>query len=61
MKKFWYTIIACFIIPFAVIGAIIYSTLYLLQLHFRTINIFLEKAMNWVDKHITENIKECEG
>ena len=57
MKKFWYTILAAFIMPFAVTGAIIYSILQLLQLFFRTINIFIEKAMNWVDKHITENIR----
>ena len=56
MKKFWYTILACFIMPFAILGAIIYSILHLLQLLFRTINIILEKAMNWVDKHITINI-----
>ena len=58
MKKFWYTILGCIVMPFAIIGAIIYSILHLLQLLFRTINIFLEKAMNWVDKHITQNIKE---
>ena len=58
MKKFRYTILATFIMPFAIIWAIIYSILHLLELLFRTINIFLGKAMNWVDKHITENIKE---
>ena len=58
MKKFWYIILATFIMPFAIIGVIIYYIFHLLELLFRTINIFLEKAMNWVDKHITENIKE---
>lgn len=57
MKKFLYTIFALFIMPIILLGAIIYLVLSLLQLLFRTILIFLDNAMSWVDKNITVNIK----
>jgi len=57
MKKFLYTIIACFLIPVVFIGAAIYVILYVLQLLFRTILLQFDKGMTWIDKNITQNIK----
>ena len=56
MKIVLYTIIACFLMPFIILGAIVYGILYLIQLCCRTINIYLEKGMRWIDKNITSNI-----
>lgn len=57
MKSFLYTIMACFLIPIILVGALIYSVLYVLQLLFRTINLQFEKGMRWIDKNITPNIR----
>ena len=57
MKKFLYTILACFILPLVIISVIVYGILYLIQLCCRTINIYLEKGMKWIDKNITPNIQ----
>ncbi len=56
MKSFLYTILSCFILPIAIISIIIYGILYLIQLCCRTINIYIEKGMNWIDKNITPNL-----
>lgn len=57
MKKFLYTILACFLMPFILVGAVIYAILYVLQLLFRAINLQFEKGMRWIDKNITPNIR----
>ena len=57
MKKFLYTILGCFLMPFILVGAVIYAILCILQLLFRTINLQFEKGMQWVDKNITPNIR----
>ena len=57
MKKILYTILACILIPFILVGAVIYTILYVLQLLFRTINLQFEKGMSWIDKNITQNIR----
>ena len=57
MKNFLYTLLACVLMPIILVGAVVYGTLYVLQLLFRTINLYLEKGMRWVDKNITPNIK----
>lgn len=57
MKKFLYTMAAMFIIPIVLIGAILYDVSYILQLLFRTIILYLEKGMTWVDRNITQNIR----
>ena len=57
MKKFLYTILACFLMPFILVGAVIYAILCILQLLFRTINLQFEMGMQWVDKNITPNIR----
>ena len=57
MKKILYTILACFLMPFILVGAVIYAILYVLQLLFRTINLQFEKGMRWIDKNITPNIR----
>lgn len=57
VRKFLYTIIACFILPIAIIGGIIYGILCVIQLCCRTIIIYLERGMEWVDKNITPNLK----
>ena len=57
MKRFLYTIIACFILPMIFLGAIVYGVLYLIQLCCRTINIYLERGMRWIDKNITSNLQ----
>ena len=56
MKSFLYTILSCFILPIVIISIIIYGILYLIQLCCRTINIYIEKGMNWIDKNITPNL-----
>ena len=56
MKKFLYTFLACFIFPITIMCAILYGFLYLIQLLCRTINIYLEKGMRYIDKHITSNL-----
>lgn len=57
MKNFLYTMAAMFIIPIVLIGVILYGVSYVLQLLFRTIILYLDKGMNWVDKNITQNIR----
>lgn len=56
MKRFFYTLLSCFIIPFVLIGVVLYVVLYVLQLLFRTINLKLEEGMRWIDKNITPHI-----
>lgn len=57
MKKILYTILVCFLMPFILVGAVIYAILCVLQLLFRTINLQFEKGMMWIDKNITPNIR----
>lgn len=57
MKKILYTIIACFLAPFILVGAVIYGLLYVLSLLLATIAQQLEKGMRWIDKNITPNIR----
>ena len=57
MKGLLYTVLACILIPFILVGALIYGLLYVLQLLFRTINLQFEKGMRWIDKNITPNIR----
>ena len=57
MKGYLYLIAAILISPIVVVGAIIYGMLYALQLLSRTINLQLEKCMNWIDRNITKNIR----
>ena len=57
MKRFLYTMAAMFIIPIVLIGAILYGVLYVLQLLFRTIILYLDKGMTWVDRNITQNMR----
>lgn len=56
MKKFLYTMAAMFISPIVVIGFAIYIVSYILQLLFRTIILYFENFMNWVDRNITRKI-----
>ena len=57
MKVFLYTGLACILMPFMLVGTLIYGLLYVLQLLFRTINLQFEKGMRWIDKNITPNIR----
>lgn len=57
MKRFLYNMAAMFIIPIVLIGAILYGVLYVLQLLFRTIILYFEKGMTWVDRNITRNMR----
>ena len=57
MKRFLYNMAAMFIIPIVLIGAILYGVLYVLQLLFRTIILYLDKGMTWVDRNITQNMR----
>lgn len=57
MKRFLYTMAAMFIIPIVLIGAILYGVSYVLQLLFRTIILYLDKGMTWVDRNITQNMR----
>ena len=57
MKKFLYNMAAIFIIPIVLIGAVICGVLYVLQLLFRTILLYLDKGMTWVDRNITQNMR----
>lgn len=57
MKRFLYNMVAMFIIPIVLIGAILYGVSYILQLLFRTIILYLEKGMTWVDRNITQNMR----
>ena len=57
MKRFLYNMAAIFIIPIVLIGAILYGVLYVLQLLFRTIILYLDKGMTWVDRNITQNMR----
>lgn len=57
MKRFLYNMAAMFIIPIVLIGAILYGILYVLQLLFRTIILYLDKGMTWVDRNITQNMR----
>ena len=55
-KRFLYIIAATFLIPIVLVGFVLYKVLYVVQLLFRTINLQLEKGMNWIDKNITDNM-----
>lgn len=57
MKRFLYTMVAMFIIPIVLIGAILYGVSYILQLLFRTIILYLDKGMTWIDRNITQNMR----
>lgn len=57
MKRFLYTMATMFIIPIVLIGAILYGVSYVLQLLFRTIILYLDKGMTWVDRNITQNMR----
>lgn len=57
MKRFLCTMAAMFIIPIVLIGAILYGVSYVLQLLFRTIILYLDKGMTWVDRNITQNMR----
>ena len=57
MKKFLYTMAAMFIVPIVLIGAILYGVSYVLQLLLRTIILYLDKGMTWVDRNITQNMR----
>lgn len=57
MKRFFYTLLSTILIPFVLIGIVLYVVLYVLQLLFRTINLKLEEGMRWIDKNITPHIK----
>ena len=57
MRNFLYTIAAILLSPIIVVGAVVYGALYVLQLLFRTINLYLENGMRWIDKNITHNIR----
>lgn len=56
VKSFLYTIISCFILPLVIIGGIVYGILYLIQLFCKTIIIYLDKGMIWIDENITSNL-----
>lgn len=57
MKNFLYTILACLLMPFILIGAVIFGLSYVLMLLFATICHHLEKGMRWIDKNITPNLR----
>ena len=57
MKNILYTIIAVVIAPIACVAMVIYGLLYVLQLLFRTINLWIENGMRWIDRNITSNIR----
>ena len=56
MKKFLYTIITLLLLPFVLVGAIIYLILNILQLSLRVILIGLNWIMLWIDVNITRKI-----
>lgn len=56
MKNFLYSLIAIVIFPIICIAMVIYGLLYVLQLLFRTINLWIESGMRWVDRNITPNL-----
>ena len=56
MKKFLYTIIALLLLPFILVGAIIYLILNILQLSLRVILIGIDWIMLWIDVNITRKI-----
>ena len=56
MKKFLYTIIALLLLPFMLVGAIIYLILNILQLSLRVILIGLDLIMLWIDVNIIRKI-----
>ena len=56
MKKFIYTLIAIILFPIVCVAMAIYGLLYVLQLLFRTINLWIESGMRWVDRNITPNL-----
>lgn len=57
MKKFLYTVLACVLMPFILVGAVIYAVLSVLELLFRTINLGFKYVMLWIDQNITPNIR----
>lgn len=57
MKESLYIMAGFLILPIILVGAIIYAVSYVLQLLFRTIILYLDKGMTWVDKNITQNMR----
>ncbi len=55
-KEFLYGVLALLLLPIILMAIIIYYVLHILQLLFRTINLQLEKFMEWVDRNITVNM-----
>ena len=55
-KKIYTQLFLVFILPLVIIGSIVYGILYLIQLFCRTIMIYFEKGITWIDKNITSNL-----
>lgn len=56
MKNFLYVIIALLILPFVLVGAVVYFILNVLQLFLRVVLIGLDCIMLWIDVNITRKI-----
>ena len=56
MKKVLCTWLAFFLLPFVLVGAVIYALSSVLELLFRTINLGINYCVLWIDKNITPNI-----
>ena len=56
MKKFLYTISAVFLVPVLLTVMLSYSILHIIELFCRTINLYIDKFMRWIDKNITPYI-----
>lgn len=56
MKSFLYVIIALLILPFVLVGAVVYFILSVLQLSLRVVLIGLDWIMLWIDINITRKI-----
>ena len=56
MRKILYTFLSLIALPFMFCLGLLYGALYFLQLLFRTINIGLEKVVQWVDENITSKM-----
>lgn len=57
IKGFLYGMLACFLLPFLLVGAVIYAVLSVLELLFRTINLGFKYVVLWIDQNITPNIR----
>ena len=57
MKDFLFGLAGLFIFPTAILVLVIYGISYVMQLLFRTIIIGIEKGMTWVDRNITQNMR----